>query len=97
MTPSKTSTHLLPLVVIAAAVRGIVVATGLLAISFIVFAAATHQGVGDLYTSYFPRFRGSAEPVTIPRGAYLVFVAYVIAAAELAIWRVRQYRKAREL
>lgn len=97
MTTIKSSTRRLPLLVVGASLRGIVVATGVLAISCVVFAATTHQGVGELYASYFPRFRGSAQPLQIPSGAYLVFIAYVIGAAQLAIWHVRQYRKARRL
>ena len=69
---------------VVAPLSAIVVVSGVLAIGFAAFAAMKGYTIGDLYAEVFPRFRG--ERVSeVPRAAYVIFFAYVIAATELAL------------
>jgi hypothetical protein len=64
---------------------GVVVATGTLTIGMAVYAAVAGYTLGDLYTMTFPTYRGGSAAHQIPGAVYAIFVAYVIAAAQIAI------------
>ncbi|HKO01644.1 MAG TPA: hypothetical protein VJ032_08130 [Thermoanaerobaculia bacterium] len=68
----------------AAPMSAIVVVSGVLAIGFATFAAMNGYNIGDLCSAIYPRFRGG-QAAELPRAAYVIFFAYVIAATELAL------------
>jgi hypothetical protein len=82
MAERKAKTWLIATIV--APISAIVVVSGVLAIGFATYAAMKGYNVGDLYSEIFPRFRGG-QAAELPRAAYVIFFAYVIAATELAL------------
>jgi hypothetical protein len=73
------------LAIAAAAIYGVVLATGALTIVLAITAAAHGYGLGDLHAEAFPRFRGGQPVTTISPIAYAMFFGYVIAAGQIAI------------
>jgi hypothetical protein len=69
-----------------AAGYAVIVATGLLTIAIAVIAWINGSSVADLYTEFFPRYRGSAGPMRIPAGVQIIFIIYVVVAAQMAIF-----------
>jgi hypothetical protein len=70
--------------VLVAAGYAVVLATGLFAIGFAVTAAVKGYTPGDFYAEMFPVYRGPGEAPISPM-VYAIFVAYVIAAAQISI------------
>jgi len=70
---------------IAAALYGIVVVTGVATVLFIVIATWNGTNAVDLYAEIFPRFRGNADHSQMSGFAYAVFAVYIAAASYVAI------------
>jgi hypothetical protein len=73
------------LVIVAAIVFAVTIATGMLTVGFAAFAALNGQNLAELYLDTFPRMRGAGTPAHLSGIAYLIFFAYVIGAAQIAI------------
>ena len=88
-TVMKNDAHTTPLIsmtaMLLAACYAITLATGLLAIGLAIAAWLNDTSVVDYYHDLFPRIRGAAPPVSFPRLGYIVFAAYIIVAASIAV------------
>ena len=80
--PTSKTTSILAIV--ASAVYGTIVATGVLAIGFVTIAAVKGFSPIDFYAETFPSFRGPGV-TQIPPVVYAIFFLYVIGAVELAL------------
>jgi hypothetical protein len=63
----------------------VVFATGLLAITVALIATSQGTTIADLYSRTFPHYRGTVVPMDIPIAARVMFVLYVMGAAQMAI------------
>jgi len=79
--------------VAAAALLGVIIATGMLTIGLTIYAALQGASIGDWYAQTFPEFRGMPSPVPTPRFVYVLFFAYVIVAAQVALVVRRRIEK----
>lgn len=80
--PTSRTTSLFAIV--ASAVYGTIVATGVLAIGFVAVAAVKGYSPVDFYAETFPSFRGPGV-TQIPPVVYAIFFLYVIGAVEVAL------------
>jgi hypothetical protein len=63
----------------------VTLATGLLVIGLTVAAWVNGTNVVEYYQYLFPRFRGASPPPSLPTAGYVVFGAYIIIAASIAV------------
>lgn len=72
--------------IVVPASRATALMTTLLVLGLAAFAVRNGDSLGDLYLKYFPPFRGASGSSQLPAIAYVGFVAYVVSAAEVALF-----------
>jgi hypothetical protein len=78
--------------IVAAALYGVVLTTGVLTLLFILIAATRGMTAVDLYAQTFPRFRGAGE-AQIPPIGYAIFVLYIMISSGIAIFSRRRFAR----
>lgn len=78
--------------VVASAVYGTIVATGALAIGFVITATAKGYTALEFYAAIFPSYRGQSFSEISPV-VYVVFFLYVLIAVEIAVASRRRFAK----